>query len=337
MMDGQRVDGQRVDAVLVQWGERLFYPHNRIVSPDPPPRLHGGLHERAQGVRKHIEATVIRQAPQVIVRITGGGRGMRAIAAHFQYISRNGKLDMEDDRGELRAGRDSLRDLVIQWRYGGSLIEDVSHRREAFNILFALPGSTSAQVVLLAARDFAGAELGAHRYVMVLHDHQASPHVHLVVRAESTSGERLKPWTGSGRWRAIFAQKLRERGVEAEATRQSSRGENRNYEPLWRLKAMERGELRKATEVTRTGELYMRSRAEAMQAWSNIMSALAESQSPQDRSLADRIATFVRSSPFFREVVGPYDRQPDGTSQRQLEPSPMSLLPPIEPGPEMRR
>ena len=331
------MDGTRVDTVLVQWGERLFYPHNRIVSPDPPPWLRGSLHERAESVRRRIEATVIRQAPQVIVKVSGGGRGMRAIAAHFQYISRNGQLDMEDDRGELRAGRDSLRDIVNQWRYGGSLIEDVSHRREAFNILLALPHGPSPQVVLEAARDFAKAALDGHRYVMVLHDHQASPHVHLVVRAESASGERMRSWAGSWRWREIFAEKLRERGVDAEATRQSSRGQNRNYEALWRLKATESGVLRKPTEPTKTGELYMKSRAEAMQAWSNIMSALAESQSLQDRNLADRIAGFVRSTPFFREVVGSRERQADTDLRLRPEPSLGRGPSRVEPGPERAR
>jgi hypothetical protein len=330
-------DAPSVDAILVQWGERLFYPRNRIVSPDPPPWLKGSLHARAQGVRRRIEATVTRQAPQVIVKISGGGRGMRAIAAHFRYISRNGRLDMEDDRGEQRAGHESQRDIVNQWRYGGSLIEDVSHRREAFNILLALPHAPCAQAVLEAARDFAKATLDGHRYVMVLHDHQASPHVHLVVRAESACGERMQPWARNCGWREIFAEKLRQRGVDAEATSQSLRGENRNYEELWRLRAKESGVLRSALEPTRTGDKYLQSRAKAIQAWSNIMSALAESQSLQDRNLADRIAGFVRSSPFFREVVGSRERQADTDLRLRPEPSLGRGPSRVEPGPERAR
>ncbi len=30
---------------------------------------------------------------------------MKAIAAHFRYISKNGRLDIEDERGETRAAR----------------------------------------------------------------------------------------------------------------------------------------------------------------------------------------------------------------------------------------
>ena len=31
--------GSSIDGVLVQWGERLFYPASRIVKPDATPRL----------------------------------------------------------------------------------------------------------------------------------------------------------------------------------------------------------------------------------------------------------------------------------------------------------
>src|SRR6476646_6741345 len=124
-----------VDAVLVQWGDRLFYPSNRIVRSDPTPRLTAlSVGQRAAAVRARIEGTV-RRAPQVMVKVTGGGRGMKAIAAHFRYISKNGRLDIEDDQGNVTRGQDSVREVAEDWRVGGSLIEDVSNRREAFNII----------------------------------------------------------------------------------------------------------------------------------------------------------------------------------------------------------
>ena len=84
-----------VDGVLVQWGDRLFYPGNRVVKVRPQPNLgDGGMHQRAEAIRKRIESTVVKRAPQVMVKVTGGGRGMLAIAAHFRYISKNGRLGM---------------------------------------------------------------------------------------------------------------------------------------------------------------------------------------------------------------------------------------------------
>ena len=62
------------------------------------------------------------------------------------------------------------------------------HRREAFNIMLSMPRGTDALAVQRAAREFAD-----HKYVMVLHDHQANPHVHVSVRAESKHAKRLNP------------------------------------------------------------------------------------------------------------------------------------------------
>ena len=65
-----------IDGVLVQWGERLFYPGNRTVR-SRTPRL-GPFRSRAEAIRGRIEATV-RRAPQVMVKVTGGGRGNRVV------------------------------------------------------------------------------------------------------------------------------------------------------------------------------------------------------------------------------------------------------------------
>jgi len=203
-----------IDGVLVQWGDRLFYPGNRDVQVKPQPKLLvKALKQRAAAIRRRIEATVVRRAPQVMVKVTGGGRGMKAITAHFRYISKNGRLEMEDERGETLRGRDAVHALSEDWRFGGSLIDEVGHRREAFNLMLSMPRGTDPLIVHRAAREFAQAELADHKYVMVLHDHQANPHVHISVRAESKHGHRLNPRKADlQRWRETFAEKRKRLG-----------------------------------------------------------------------------------------------------------------------------
>jgi hypothetical protein len=71
-----------IDGVLVQWGDRLFYPGNRIVKSRPPPKLSAlAARQRAAAIRARIEATVVRRVPQVMVKVTGGGRGAGAHVA----------------------------------------------------------------------------------------------------------------------------------------------------------------------------------------------------------------------------------------------------------------
>lgn len=261
------------------------------------------MRRKAAVIRQRIEATV-RRAPQVMVKVTGGGRGMAAIAAHFRYISRNGQLNIEDDREVVRNGKEAVRDLVDQWRYGGSRIDEEGHRREAFNIMLSMPAGTNAELLKKAVCEFAHVELARHCYVMVLHDHQANPHVHLSVKAEGISGKRLNPRKADlHRWRETFAEKLRGWGIEAEATRQATRGENRSYEPLWRLKARQEGRLRAQPAMMVKAELQAsRGRADAMVSWAHILKALAESEVNGDRELAKRISSFVRVSLVFREA-----------------------------------
>jgi hypothetical protein len=54
-----------IDGVLIQWGDRLFYPGNRVVKVKPQPRLDGNAQcHRAATIRKLIEATVLRGVPR---------------------------------------------------------------------------------------------------------------------------------------------------------------------------------------------------------------------------------------------------------------------------------
>ena len=51
-------DRSTVDAALVHWGERLFYPSNRIVKTAPLPRLLTLQRRKAAVIRRRIVATV---------------------------------------------------------------------------------------------------------------------------------------------------------------------------------------------------------------------------------------------------------------------------------------
>jgi hypothetical protein len=295
-----------IDGVLIQWGDPLFYPGNRIVKVKPQPKLNGAsTRQRAAGIRQRIEATVVRRAPQVMVKVTGGGRCMKAIAAHFRYISKNGRLDIEDERGEKMRGKDALHELADDWRFGGSLIGDAAEpagRREAFNVMLSMPRGTDPLAVQRAAREFAKVEFADHKYVVVLHDHQANPHVHISVRAESKHGKRLNPRKADlHRWRETFAEKLRGWGIDAEATRQMTRGRSKSYEPLWRIKAREDGRLRTHRPATQPSAHSMASRAAAVDAWREVARALLMSGDKFDRELALAVSRYVGEMPTVTE------------------------------------
>ncbi len=180
----------------------------------------------------------LRRTPEVMVKVSGGGTKAGAVVAHFAYISRKGKLEIETDEGERIAGKDAQRTYLAGWhlemsagQYRGPHDQRTDARKIKLvhNIVLSMPAPTPPEKVLAAARVFAREKFAVrHRYALVLHTDQAHPHVHLVVEAEDIHGKRLhigKPMLRE--WRADFAQMMREQGIAANATPRVVRGRNK--------------------------------------------------------------------------------------------------------------
>jgi hypothetical protein len=222
----------------------------------------------------------------------------------LRYISKNGRLEIEDDRGVVEQGKQVLKEIERQWQFGGAYIGDVGQRREAFNVMLSMPQGTDPLIVQKAAREFARIEFADHRYVMVLHTHQANPHVHLSVKAESKFGERLNPRKADlHRWRETFAERLREWGIDAEASRQATRGTVRNYPDLWRKRAAEEGRERRPRPERKVGAAVNKSRISAGKAWAIIAGALHSSPDPNDKRLTLDIERFVTGRTLDRQLL----------------------------------
>jgi len=126
----------------------------------------------------------------------------------------------------------------------------------------------------------------------ILGDHQANPHVHISVRAESKHGRRLNPRKADLlRWRETFAENLRGWGIDAEASRQASRGVDRNYPSLWRQKVAEEGRELHPRPERRAGPNAVTSSKDAGVAWANLFAAVRASDSSRDRGVAAVIET----------------------------------------------
>ena len=320
---------REIDGVLVEWGARLFYPPNRVL----------GRYRRGEGlriprsrpptadhVRRHI-AAALRRAPQVMVKVTGGGRGMSRIAAHLRYISRRGTLPLENERGEKLVGAPAVRELANGWRFGGTYIADDSHRREAFNIMFSMPPETDGEAVRGAVREVAQREFANHAYAFVLHEPGADdprterPHVHLVVRAEGFDGRRLNPRKPDlQRWREAFAERLQERGIDASATRRAARGQIRSPVRQWEWHAKNRRDREMKSGVGGAAERGSgrpsESHRRALNAWREMARVLAESSDTEDRSMAIAMTKFVAEMPAAR-AFSVADGRPTRTVHRK--------------------
>ena len=226
----------------------------------------------------------IRRTPEVIVKVTGGGTNPGAVAAHFAYISRRGKLEIETDEGERIAGTDARLTSLATWhlelsagQYRGPRDQRTEARETKLvhKIVLSMPAPTPPEKVLDAARAFAREKFGVrHRYAMALHTDQANPHVHLVVKAEDETGKRLhvdKPMLRE--WREDFARAMREHGIAANATPRVIRGRNKGKTRDGTFRARRRGKSTAirakvttiATELAKNGRFSEPARAKLVE------------------------------------------------------------------------
>ncbi|HBC9315281.1 TPA: relaxase/mobilization nuclease domain-containing protein [Escherichia coli] len=219
---------REIDGVLRDWGE---VASKGVVKAKKGRNIAGGAYVKparkpnvsATAARQKLSATV-KKAPEVMVKISGGGKDMRSIKAHFDYISRNGEVEIEDEQGRIHQGKEEVRDVRDDWKGSGIPYEN-GKRREAFNIVLSMPPGTDRAAVKDAARAFASELFGNHQYVFAAHDDENHPHVHLAVKAVDLDGVRLNPRKADlQHWRETFAEKLREQGIEANATPRQLRG-----------------------------------------------------------------------------------------------------------------
>lgn len=186
---------------------------------------------------QQIQRTVSR-TPEVMVKVSGGGRDIGGVRAHLKYIGRHGKLPLETDEGFTVQGKNAALEIAQDWnldqcrsQYRSKPAEGEKDTRPklAHNIVLSMPSGTPPENVLAAARIFARENFALqYRYAMVLHTDQAHPHVHLVVKCEHEyePGKRLYIRKETlRRWREQFAELMREQGVAANATPRQIRGQ----------------------------------------------------------------------------------------------------------------
>lgn len=235
----------------------------------------------------------VRGVPEVMVKVSGGGKSAAGVRAHFAYIDRHGKLEIHTDDGERLQGKGVAAHLVDDWNLDAGkgqyrpepkAGEKDTRPKQVHNIVFSMPAGTPPEKLLAATQKFAREKFAdKHRYAMVLHTDQRHPHVHLVVKARSEEGERLYIRKATLRqWRADFASDLRELGVAANATPTALRGRPKAGKPDRIFRALTRGQstfmrqkLERVAEELRRGRLALEpgkrkllaTRAKVAEAW----------------------------------------------------------------------
>ncbi|MDG5827073.1 relaxase/mobilization nuclease domain-containing protein (plasmid) [Xylella fastidiosa subsp. pauca] len=195
---------------------------------------------------KKLRSTAKRvtgRSSEVMVKVTGFGKGAGHVKAHLDYITRNGKLEMENDRGEIFNGKEEVKEFFKDWEKDFGDGKRHKNQRDTMHMVLSMPETTDSESVKKSVREFAKATFGKnHEYVFVLHTDEPHPHCHLTVKCLGFDGIRLNPRKADlHQWREGFAEKLRDQGVEAEATPRRSRGVVKKAEPNV-IRHIERGD-----------------------------------------------------------------------------------------------
>jgi type IV secretion system T-DNA border endonuclease VirD2 len=270
-----------------------------------------------------VLARVVRKAPEVLVKVTGRKKGADHLGAHLAYIGRKGEIALETRDGELLTDKAEVQQLAQEW-------SDPLYWRQratvsAVSMVFSMPEGTDPETVKQSVRETAERMLGDnHDYLMALHTDTPRPHVHMTVEAEGMDGKRFDPRREDlFKFREAFAEALRSRGVECEATPRWTRGQGRAGTSMALAQMREKirrgvsrqpteADLRQAREALAiaTGkaqapafiEKGKRRWADVRERYEGAASRLDGSGDPGDKELARELRSFLKDRPSIETV-----------------------------------
>lgn len=195
-----------------------------------------GVHFKKPG---YVSAAQKQKAPQAVVKVISQARGFRALKL-MNYVARLDKehtqeqgLPLEDENGLQYEGADSVKAIYEEWKKDFERATPGQKRppRHVTHMIFSGDCEQSpenARAVLAAVSELMQEQLGSagFRYLLVLHQDTAHPHVHVLVNNYNRDPEKPKLRINPPElmaFRQQFAQKMRERGLEQEATRRVDR------------------------------------------------------------------------------------------------------------------
>ncbi len=299
------------------------FQHNlrgqQAASPQSLRRVPGGGGSRPRGSARKAISRVVRKVPEVMVKISGTGKESKQVWNHLTYITRNGKIEAENENGEQLDGLDEVKELHEAW--SEMLGKTRANGNLTLNVLFSMPAGTNPELLKKAVREFGRDRFANHEYVFVLHtpetdpdpDAPDHPHVHMCVKVRGLDGKRLAHRKKDlQEWRELFAEKLRENGIEAAATPRTVRGVVRKglKQPVYQAAKNKRSTVkeagvREAAEAVLKGVSTPRpwepriaeKQATIRDGWHTLADALERTGSTDDRHLSKQIREFVKDMP----------------------------------------
>ena len=277
----------------------------------------GSHQERSANAVAAISRTV-KKTPEVMVKMTGRQNGQAHVAENFSYIARLGwgedkELALLTSEGKTITNRKEMSALAREWHLHETG-DDVRRKGStSLSFILSMPPGTDPEKMKSAAVEFAKTEMVGRQWVMGLHTDQAHPHVHLTVARRDIDGKRFHPGKEDlFRYRQTFAEKLRDVGIEANATPRKARGITRKSLSTPIAQMAKRGEdsryakrlQREAAVAAITGtattpfdQNIREQRISVLGSYLNAGKELLQSPDNDNLTLAAQLATFIKELP----------------------------------------
>lgn len=277
---------------------------------------YGGMSSRAMAEK------YARGAPEAMLKFDKASvKDGHHLQEAARYITRNGKLDCEDQDGQSLDGCEVIDDRMQDWTDDEDLQKRAGQGRPsktlARRFIISTPPGTSVEALKKAVREFAQTELRdrGFEYIWTIHTDKAHPHAHVLIKNRAADGHRLHYSLQElkalrERW-CVVAEKY---GIDLNATSRAVRGHTRRDKPIERVYQEKRGS-RHIYEEYRIEELakYIKSggdlaadepelmqrcrmtRAEIIRNAGEYAEELRQTGKPEDLALADAISRKIQA------------------------------------------
>lgn len=174
---------------------------------------------------------VVQKKPEVMLKF---GKADVKSFTHIQeianYLARNGKIQLEDQNGNIYEDKKQYTALLRTWQEIQGIPETKSKRSHARRFILSMPAGTNEQKFAAACREWAKSNLYDFDYLLAFHNpsndlRTGQPHCHVLIRNLSREGKRLHiDNMRRDAMRESFAACLSRHGIKANATSRWVRG-----------------------------------------------------------------------------------------------------------------
>ena len=286
---------------------------------------YGGMSSRAMAEK------YARGAPEAMLKFDKASvKDGHHLQEAARYITRNGKLDCEDQDGQSLDGCEVIDDRMQDWTDDEDLQKRAGQGRPsktlARRFIISTPPGTSVEALKKAVREFTQTELRdrGFEYIWTIHTDKAHPHAHVLIKNRAADGHRLHYSLQElkalrERW-CVVAEKY---GIDLNATSRAVRGHTRRDKPIERVYQEKRG----------SSHLYEKYRIE------ELVKALKEGRDPDEPELLRRCRMtrqeIIKNATEYVEELRQTGKAGDLALAATIEKK-ISEMPPVESAQEER-